>query len=175
MDIFDEYKIKRWHIFGALFTSVVGTLLHFVYEWTGGNVIAGIFGAVDESTFEHLKLFFWPFIFFSIIEYAVYGKNNGYFLPARAVTVFLGIFLITDIFYTYSGILGFSVTFIDIAIFYISVISAYVVSYKRIINKKKLFGTDSRFLAPAILLLMCILFVAFSFYKPDLGLFKPPV
>ena len=38
---------------------VAGTLLHFVYEWFGGNVWA-VIGAVNESTWEHLKLLFFP-------------------------------------------------------------------------------------------------------------------
>ena len=59
---------KKLEIIGFFFVSIVGTLLHFAYEASGSNFIAGIFAPVNESTFEHLKLLFYPFIIYGIIE-----------------------------------------------------------------------------------------------------------
>ena len=52
-------NVRLWNIAGAAFALVAGTLLHFVYEWFGGNVWA-VIGAVNESTWEHLKLLYFP-------------------------------------------------------------------------------------------------------------------
>ena len=37
-----------------LVISIVGTLLHFVYEWSNHNKIVSLFAAVNESTWEHM-------------------------------------------------------------------------------------------------------------------------
>ena len=51
-----------------LFISVLGVLLHFTYEWSGDNPIVALFSAVNESTWEHLKLLFFPMLLLTIIE-----------------------------------------------------------------------------------------------------------
>lgn len=85
---YDE-KVFFWNLSGLLFTLLVGTLLHFVYDWFGGSFWA-VLGAVNESTWEHLKLVFWPIVLFGFIEYLFYGKKyqgiltyKGFFLADR--------------------------------------------------------------------------------------------
>ncbi len=55
-------------ICGILFTSVLGSLLHFVYEWTGENPLAALFSPVNESVFEHCKLLFFPALLYTLFE-----------------------------------------------------------------------------------------------------------
>lgn len=40
--------------------SVVGTLFHFLYDWSNHNKIVGLFAAVNESTWEHIKIALTP-------------------------------------------------------------------------------------------------------------------
>lgn len=47
-------------IVGILFVSVLGVLMHFVYEWSGSNRFVGLFAPINESTWEHMKLLFFP-------------------------------------------------------------------------------------------------------------------
>lgn len=53
-----------WELAGFLFTGALGVLLHFLYEWSGGNTLAAAFSAVNESTWEHMKLLFFPMFVF---------------------------------------------------------------------------------------------------------------
>lgn len=53
---------KKLFIWGFLFMSVIGTLLHFVYEWSGNNSIVRLFAPWNESTWEHMKLLFFPML-----------------------------------------------------------------------------------------------------------------
>ena len=46
----------KTNLFRFIFISVLGVLLHFTYEWSGDNAVVGLFSAVNESTWEHLKL-----------------------------------------------------------------------------------------------------------------------
>lgn len=50
----------KTNLFRFIFISVLGVLLHFTYEWSGDNAVVGLFSAVNESTWEHLKLLFFP-------------------------------------------------------------------------------------------------------------------
>ena len=51
-----DKSIYTWEIIGTFFIIIAGSLLHFVYEWTGYSDIMGLFTPVNESVWEHLKL-----------------------------------------------------------------------------------------------------------------------
>ena len=54
--------------FGLLFLIVFGTCAHFIYEWSGHNKLAGVICAVNESTWEHMKLVIGPSLIWMIVE-----------------------------------------------------------------------------------------------------------
>jgi hypothetical protein len=122
-------NIKIWHICGILFTLILGTLLHFTYEWSGYNPIVGFFSATDESTIEHLKMIFMPFFLFSIFEYFAYGKNTPGFILTKGLSVSIGMISIVVLFYLYTWIVGTNYLWMDIAIFVFGVVISYVISY----------------------------------------------
>jgi hypothetical protein len=41
---------------------IAGTLLHFVYGWSGQNALAGLVSPVNESVWEHTKLLVVPVV-----------------------------------------------------------------------------------------------------------------
>ena len=43
---------------------LIGSLDHFMYELSGGNVFVGMWAPVSESVWEHLKIAFYPTLFF---------------------------------------------------------------------------------------------------------------
>jgi hypothetical protein len=51
-------SILKWEIIGIVFIVLAGGLLHFVFEWSGSWRPLAIIAAVNESTWEHLKLAF---------------------------------------------------------------------------------------------------------------------
>ena len=163
----------KWYIAGTVFTIVFGTLLHFVYEWSGKNSIVGIFGAVNESTWEHLKLLFWPLLIFSILEYLFIGKKYNNYVFAKAVSFYAGILLIISLFYTYTGIIGKHFVALDISIFVVSVIVCQYIGYKITISSLKVSKTIYIISLIAIMLLVTA-FVFFTFNPPKIPLFKDP-
>ena len=79
-----------WEIAGFVFVIIAGTLLHFVYHWTGQNRIVGLFSPVNESTWEHLKLLFTPMLLNSIAEYFVIGNQFSNFIAAKMLGIVFG-------------------------------------------------------------------------------------
>ena len=101
-----EKFIKRAYIIAAILAGAVGTLLHFLYKWTGGSYIVGLFSAVNESVWEHLKLLFIPVFLSTVIENLIYGKALKNFFFSRLVSVLLGLFAIITLHYGYTGAIG---------------------------------------------------------------------
>ena len=57
------------NIIAFVIIGALGTLGHFLYEWSGDNRLVGYFFSVNESTWEHLKLLFFPTVIYSVFEY----------------------------------------------------------------------------------------------------------
>lgn len=153
--------------------GLFGTLWHFVYEWSGENKIAAAFFPVNESTWEHLKLLFFPALIYFVIEYFLLKDKPENYIAASALGLTAGLFSIITLFYTYSGILGFNVSVVDIAIFFISL--ALTLYIRRIIIRNQAFSSKTACIVSVFLILiLTVLFVIWSFYPPSLGLFTPP-
>ncbi len=165
-------NIKIYIIFGILFVSVTGTLFHFLYEWSGNNVIVGLFSPINESIWEHTKLLFFPMLIYSLIFSKKLSKQYPCIYSAMISGALAGVALIMALFYTYSGIIGFHVAIVDILIFYISVIIAFLIVYKVAMSCKD----DKYYILLQILqIMMIILYILFTFFPPNIPLFISPV
>lgn len=164
-------KIKKFHFISFIIVSILGTLLHFTYEWSGENTFVGFFSAVNESTWEHLKLIFFPMLLTTIIGYFYIEEENENYICGRVKGILAGIIFIISFFYTYTGVLGENIAIIDIASFFIGVIIAELVSYN-IINLKDYNCNKNISVLSLILLLIC--FIIFTYNAPNLGIFKDP-
>lgn len=163
-------KLLHWEIAGFMFTAVAGPLLHFIYVWSEKNPAAGIFGAVNQSVWEHLKLLFWPVLLFTLAEYGRMGYRYKNFIPARAAGLLSGVLLTLTAFYTYSGILGTKIVWADVLLFFISVFVVCFVSY-RISVSGRLESKTARILGWTVFGLLALGFVWFTFYPPEIPLF----
>ena len=113
---------RKYAIWCFIFVSIVGTLGHFLYEWSNYNPIVGLFFPVNESTWEHMKLLFFPSILYYILLRLFLNHSFSFQMRCGLLFgTFVGLITIPVLFYTYSGILGFTITFVDIAIFYLAV------------------------------------------------------
>ena len=166
-------SILRWELGGIVFIVVVGSVLHFVFEWSGGAIPVAPFAAVNESVWEHLKLGFWPALVYAALEYSRFGKSANNFFLAKTLGIYLIPITIVVLYYAYTAILGHGPLIVDIAIFVVAVIVGQLVSY-RLLIASPLPGRLNRF-APIALAILGILFVLFTFYPPHLPLFRDSV
>lgn len=109
-------------------TMILGTLNHFLYDWSGKNPVIALFTPVNESVWEHLKLLFFPFLLLSLIEYIIRRLDRARFFGSRLFAVWCGMFFIIILFYGYSGAIGKSFVLIDILLYYLGVIITYSLS-----------------------------------------------
>ena len=157
---------------GFAVTSLGGTLLHFLYDWLGEALWVAPFSGVNESTWEHMKLLFWPTFIYAIVQ-SFFFRDREDFWHVKLRGILLGITLIPVIFYTYNGAVGKSPDWFNIAIFFICAAIAYLYE-TRLFNAKKLYCKSPK-LAIAALVIIAILFVIFTFLTPEIGIFLDPL
>ncbi len=166
-----KHSIGLWQLMGFAVTSLLGTLLHFLYEWLGKAKWIAPFSGVNESTWEHMKLLFWPMFIFAIAQ-SFFFKERTDFWCIKLRGILLGLGLIPVIFYTYNGAIGKSPDWINIAIFFISAAVAYI--YEARALKKEPKSCNKR-LSVSFLCIIAALFVLFTFITPEFAIFKDPI
>lgn len=167
-------KLRAWHIAGFFFTVIIGSLLHFAYEWSGDSFAVGLVGAVNESTWEHVKLLIVPMLIFTLIEYIFYGRRAICFLPTRLLSILLGMLVIISVFYTYTGVLGTNYIVVDIILFFVAVYLSFRYSFLRLSSGE----TCSYFadlLAAFGLILLAAAVVILTLNPPEIPLFQDPL
>ena len=165
-------SIGLLQLFGFGVTSLLGTLLHFLYDWFGKALWIAPFSSVNESTWEHMKLLFWPMFLYAIAQsFFLRDKKDFWCIKLRGII--LGLILIPVIFYTYNGAIGRSPDWLNIAIFFI--VAAIVYIYEtRLFNDEKVRCVSAK-KAIAILCVIALLFVIFTFWTPSINIFKDPI
>ena len=165
-------SIGIWQWIGFGVTAAGGTLLHFLYDWLDGATWIAPFSGVNESTWEHMKLLFWPMFVFAIIQ-SFFFRDREDFWCVKLRGILLGLALIPIIFYTYNGAIGKSPDWVNIAIFFISAAVAYIYE-TRLFNSRKVKCKSSK-LAFAVLCVITLLFAVFTFRTPEIGIFLDPL
>ena len=161
-----------WSLAGFSFAGLAGTFLHFLYELSGKKLWAAVISGVNESTWEHMKLLFFPMLTFAALEYFFFGDRRDFWL-IQMKSIVLGLLLIPVIFFTYNMAFGKSPDWFNISIFFIAAFFAYRWQGKALAKDEKPFRFP--ILPLAILCGIAILFAFFTFFPPAIGLFLDPV
>ena len=167
-----QKSIGLWQLIGFAVTSLVGTILHFLYEWLGNSLLVAPFSGVNESTWEHMKLLFWPMFLFAIVQSFFFKEEKSYWCVKLKGILYV-IILIPILFYTYNGVIGKSPDWINIAIFFISAAAAYIYETRRFKDENT--SCKRPKLALGALCIVALLFVIFTFATPEIGIFKDPL
>lgn len=120
-------------ILSIIVIFLLGNLAHFIYDWTNGNKILGLFTAVNESTWEHVKIAITPTLLWGLIDGFIYGENPNYF-PAKLASLLILTFFIPIVFYSYTRLSKKPILPLDIATFLIGITLAQV-AFSTIINQ----------------------------------------
>lgn len=180
-------KLRKTEIVGAVFGVIFGTSLHFLYDLTGHSVFVAAFSAVNESTWEHLKLFIVPVVIFMIFERRTVGDDRR-LLAAKLCQLLFGILFIEGGFYLYTGALGFENVIVDIGLFVAAMVGGYWLSWRWLSEDNRLSRParsprlhwltrsarpreDAHVYGLAIALIVAFVFVA-TFCPPHLPIFR---
>ncbi|MDO4522258.1 MAG: DUF6512 family protein [Eubacteriales bacterium] len=158
-------KLKNILFIGLLFSFVLGTIWHFLYNWTGQNQLVGIIAPIDESVFQHFKLTLFPtLLYLPVINYYL-KKDYPAISQAFCYGILCGTGFLPIFHYTYSGILGFRIEIIDILSFYVAEILTFLVTYHLAKSGRQL-KNGSKWL----FLTICAVIIL-TYKHPDLAIF----
>lgn len=166
-------SVFLWQLAGFAFASVLGTLLHFLYELTGQSLFVAPFSAVNESTWEHMKLIFFPMMVFAVIERHFLGKGRRNFWCVKLLGTLSALVLIPVIFYTLNGVFGKTPPWLNILIFFTAAGLAFFCEGWLF---KSNFSCPVAETVPILALwAIALLFVLFTFVSPEIPLFRDPL
>lgn len=166
-------SLSIWQFAGFIFTCIAGVILHFLYEWSGQSLLTALFSAVNESIWEHMKLLFFPMFLFALIQSRYFDKEYDNFWCAKLAGILTGFTLIPVLYYTYTGIWGTSVDWVNILIFFLAAAVSYLIE-TRLLKYNQDFCTSPQ-IARLILCLLALIFILFTFNPPQIPLFQTPV
>lgn len=151
--------MKKLCIIGFLIVSLLGVIFHFMYDYLPIFIFPK-----NESIFEHTKLIIIPMlIYLFIVIFCVENKKKIF--ASFISSILIGIFITVVSYYTYYGMLGFSVDWLNIVIYFISVFSMFYYIYKN----KTLFGFTN---SVVIIIIILILLFVFTYYPLNIGFFS---
>ena len=161
-----------WQLGGVTFTAIIGTLLHFLYDWTGLALFAPI-SAVNESTWEHMKILFFPMLFFAVLQAFFFRQAQPNFWWIKLVGISVGVLLVPILFYTINGAFGKTPDWVNISIFFLSAFVSFLVEY--LLFKQNQTPFSSPILPIRLLLFFATTFIWFTYSPPNIPLFLDPV
>lgn len=158
-------------LIGFFVISIVGTFLHFAYEISKHKKLVALVGAVNESTWEHLKIAVMPSIIVAIIQFIfLYSNHNFLFgLLMSLITMMISIIIL---FYTYVFIFKKHSLIYDIIIFYIAIGLGQLVFYYILMGP--VVGMYLSMMSLLFILIIACVFIIFTFYPPRNFLFIDP-
>jgi len=166
-------SVLKWEITGFFFIVVLGSMLHFVFEWSGRLSWVALFAAVNESIWEHLKLAFFPSFIFALIEYPFIRNKVKNFSVARTLSFYVIPLVIIVLFYIYLAIFHKDSLFWDIFIFVFAIAIGQVISYRILVAKQ--FSKQISSFFRVLFVIILVIFLLLTYFPPHNFLFKDPI
>lgn len=164
--------IIRLESFGFVLIVISGSLLHFTYEASGEKWWVGIFSAMNESVWEHLKLAFWPAAAWTFIQHSLMPSSSPNFWPAKALALLLMPALIAVGYYAYAGALGRHLLMLDIILFCLAIAIGQLAAFA--VQRSRIVLPSSTPIAKLTILAEALAFSVLGFFPPELVIFIDP-
>ena len=171
--MFMKKPLWRRMLSGFLFVSLTGVLLHYAYDWSGEGFYVAPFSGVNESTWEHMKLLFFPLFVWGLVESVFIAKKYPSFWCAKLVGILAGLVFIPVAFYTIRGVFGTSPDWVNISLFFVAAAVAFLT--EAALLRRRNTPCPSPELALLLLCLLALLFVVFTWAPPAIPLFQDPI
>ena len=163
--------LSLWQFAGFVVTVAFGSVLHFIFSWTDALLLASI-SAVNESTWEHIKILFFPMLIFACVQSWFFCNEYSGYWWIKCIGILIGTITIPILFYTFTGAFGKTPAWLNVTFFFLAAGIAYFVEY---LLFSKEFTLSYSWIAFILLIGVAILFITFTFAPPFLPLFQDPI
>lgn len=158
---------------GCVVIYCVAVLLHFAYPLSGGAALSIVFGAVNESVWEHTKIFAAPYIGWALMQLCWLKSPFRQYVVSKVIGLYLMAGVIIGSAYLLSLFSEHPILFLDIAVSLVAVLAAQALSHYLETADNRL----SDYFYPALMLLTLyyLMFFSFTIFPPKTELFRDPV
>lgn len=160
-------------ITGVPVIYLIASALHFFYDLSDGSVLSILFSAVNESVWEHVKIFAVGFIVWSIVELLWAKPPFKKFITAKTLSLYFLSLSIIVFFYSYTTITGEPILLVDLISSAVFVALSQYISYRLTTSENEVANYYP--LAIMLIMLYFVMFFSFTLFPPKLDLFKDPV
>lgn len=166
-------KYEKWILLGIPIISIIGSFMHFAFNFSGNLKIVALFAPINESIWEHLKLAFFPTLLWWIIGFFLFNKDSNFkkrnYICSMILSALIAPLIITCFYYTYTGALGISSLILDIFSLYLSILLSQILGIHT--YKYGNFSIKTFVILVLILIITILLFWIFTFKPPHIPLF----
>lgn len=171
MAINDIIMLDFWMIV-PLF--LLGSLLHFAYNFAKHDKKVAIFSAVNESFWEHIKIAFWPTFLLYLVEFIIGGYKIMSFIPSKAIALYTIPISMVAIVFSYKHFTKKNILWFDISSFFMSILIAQFVSM--LMLNQLLASYLTVIIGSVFLLFLFLAFVMFTRRPPkEPDFFRDPI
>ena len=158
---------------GCAVIYAAAVFLHFFYPLSGGSPLSILYGAVNESVWEHLKIFTAGYIGYALLQLCWLRVPFKRYAAAKCAGLYALMLGIAGFHYLYTAVIGRSIPAVDVISSAVIVVLAQLLSYRLITADDRI----EDYFAPALMLLLLyyLMFFSFTIFPPKLGLFRDPV
>jgi hypothetical protein len=169
-----KLELGLWEAGCVIWICVAGALLHFAFELSEFWKPLALIAAVNESAWEHSKMYFWPGLLYALIQYTYtrdiannYWLGKGLALAVTPVSIFAT-------YYSYMALIDLTggkaslPVMLGIMVFGVSL--GQIVSYRTLTSPPKQ-PKVRRYALPTFAALLGM-YSSFTFFPPKLFLFE---
>ena len=161
--------LLRLEIAGPVIVFIIASFLHFIYRLSP-NVLTSLFGAVNESIWEHIKIFTIAYLFYGFIELFWAKPQFKRFVVSKTAGVIIQGVFIPLAFYLFSFFVKKPVLIVDLLIGLIASVLGFLVSFKLYSSSREI---EKYYLTSLMLLLLIMLSIlCFTYFPPEAELFR---
>ena len=162
-----------FEIIGIFVIYLCAVFLHFVFDLTNGSVLSILFGAVNESVWEHVKIFAVGYVLWAIFEILLLKPPFKKFVVAKTFSLYFLSLSIIVFFYTYTFFTKQAYLIADIIASVVFVILSQYISYRLTVSENNI--KDYFCVACMLLMTYFLMFFSFTMFPPKNDLFRDPV
>ena len=154
--------------------GLLGSVLHFLFDWTKHNRVVAFFSAVNESYWEHIKIAIWPVFLLQIVLFSLGGYQIPAFIPAATVALYSIPVRMVGLVFLYKSVTKLNILWLDISIFFVCIAIAQSIF---VLVLGQLAPTSGTVVLSSLFLLgLVVAFLLFTFRPPkEPDLFLDPI
>lgn len=168
----DKRAVALSEASGCVVIYCVAVFLHFVYPLSGGAAMSIVFGAVNESVWEHTKIFAAPYLGWALLQLCWLKIHFKQYVVAKVIGLYAMVGFIIGFYYAYAAFIGTHIVWLDIISSLIAVFGAQYLTYRLETGDNRL----ADYFAPALMMmtLYYLMFFSFTIFPPRMGIFRDP-